>query len=111
MRFRTKLFLGAAGVAALSVAVSVLLVSWSLRWYLVADIERTLISEVKLAAELLSHRPAEADNAGSFDETADTLGGVIGLRVTLIAHDGTVLGDSAVDRAGLAALENHAGRP
>src|SRR6185295_2196852 len=32
-------------------------------------------------------------------------------RVTLIAADGTVLGDSSTDRAGLTRLENHLARP
>src|SRR5262245_30742231 len=110
MRFRSRLFVAAAGVAALSVAVSVLLVSWSLRRRMVADIERTLQSEVRLAAELLANHRGPAD-ARSLDETADRLGALTGLRVTLIAQDGTVLGDSAVDTSGLGAMDNHADRP
>ncbi|HEX2093392.1 MAG TPA: ATP-binding protein [Longimicrobiaceae bacterium] len=45
------------------------------------------------------------------DELADRLGALSGRRVTLIARDGTVLGDSERDGAALAAMENHSGRP
>ncbi len=45
------------------------------------------------------------------DSLADRLGAITGLRVTLISSDGTVLGDSEVDRDRLSAVENHADRP
>jgi two-component system phosphate regulon sensor histidine kinase PhoR len=42
---------------------------------------------------------------------AETLGDVLGVRVTLIDSSGVVRGDSEVPRARLASVENHAGRP
>lgn len=44
-------------------------------------------------------------------ETVNRIGRQLALRATLVATDGRVLGDSAVDPARLAALESHAGRP
>lgn len=45
------------------------------------------------------------------DSIADRMGEVSGVRVTLIARDGTVLGDSEVDASRLPSVENHADRP
>ncbi|MCU0626732.1 MAG: ATP-binding protein [Gemmatimonadaceae bacterium] len=45
------------------------------------------------------------------DSLADAAGRVTGHRVTLIAPDGRVIGDSHFDGAALARLENHAARP
>ncbi|HEY6866624.1 MAG TPA: HAMP domain-containing protein, partial [Candidatus Eisenbacteria bacterium] len=42
---------------------------------------------------------------------ADTLGALLGVRVTLIDRDGWVRGDSEVPRASLAGVENHGARP
>lgn len=42
---------------------------------------------------------------------AHAAGAALGHRVTLIARDGVVLGDSQFDSAGVAHLENHASRP
>jgi two-component system phosphate regulon sensor histidine kinase PhoR len=39
------------------------------------------------------------------------MGEVAGVRITLIGHDGRVLGDSEVDAARLPSVENHADRP
>ena len=45
------------------------------------------------------------------DSLADRLGQITDLRVTLISRDGTVIGDSEIDRARLPTVENHADRP
>src|SRR5439155_963176 len=45
------------------------------------------------------------------DEEADRLGQLIGARVTFIAPDGRVLGDSSETLGGVAAMENHGQRP
>lgn len=44
-------------------------------------------------------------------EAVDRLGRQLSLRATLVAPDGRVLADSAVEPTRLASLENHAGRP
>jgi two-component system phosphate regulon sensor histidine kinase PhoR len=60
-----------------------------------------------LAAELhATGGPSEA----AADDWADARGAMIASRVTLIARDGRVLGDSSLTRAEVAALENHAAR-
>ena len=106
MTFRTRTFLAAFAATSLALLVSTLLVEQSMRAFLRRDIEDTLTSEARLTAELLAHRGPLADA----DAEADALGRAIGARVTLIAADGTVLGDSEVAAADLPALENHATR-
>lgn len=65
---------------------------------------RQLARAGEVTDRVLAERPYD-------DALADSLGAAAGLRVTLIGPDGTVLGDSEVDRARIARIENHAGRP
>ena len=60
-------------------------------------IERALVAEARLAAETLSHRQAGA--RAELDAEADALGRLVDARVTFIAPDGTVIGDSSSPRA------------
>ncbi|MBI2835713.1 MAG: PAS domain-containing protein [Acidobacteria bacterium] len=108
--FRTKLFLGLAGVAAIALLVAAVLISIELRRRTYAAIEESLVVEVRLVAELLAGRIVAASDA-DLDEEADRLGRDLGLRITFIARDGRVVGDSGEDGAALAAMENHGRRP
>jgi two-component system phosphate regulon sensor histidine kinase PhoR len=106
LTIRTRTFLGVFLVTAIALAVSTILVERALRRYMDDDIEVGLLNQVRLAGELLSNQPVLADP----DTEADKIGRLIDERVTFIAADGTVVGDSAVDRENLATLENHLGR-
>ena len=109
MTFRTKLFLTALAAAAMAVLVATGLVSWSLRRNLEQRIERELRTEARLAAEMLSHRTAATE--AELDGEADTLAGIVGARVTFVASDGRVVGDSDLTPEALRSVENHADRP
>lgn len=97
-----------AGLVALAVVLPAsLLVLWA-----ETDYEAELIR--READELLArgHLLAELTRERSFtDALADRIGELSELRVTLIDGSGTVLGDSEVPAARLAAVENHSGRP
>lgn len=109
MTFRTRLFLTSLAAAFVTLLVATLLLTWSVRRTVGERIERALVSEARLAAETLSHRlPA---TRGDLDAEADALGRLGSARVTFIAGDGTVIGDSEVPSAALASVENHASRP
>jgi two-component system phosphate regulon sensor histidine kinase PhoR len=108
--YRTKIFLVTFGGAAAVLLLASTLISVSLRRQTYERIERGLVSEAKLAAELLSHHGA-ARSDEELQQEAHVLGRDIDARVTLIAADGRVVGDSSQDEAGLLRLENHAGRP
>jgi two-component system phosphate regulon sensor histidine kinase PhoR len=107
--FRRTLFLAAFAAAFATVGAATALVSWSVRRDLVARLERSLVAEAQLAAALLA-RPMAVDE-NTLDEEADEIGRRIASRVTLIAADGRVSGDSELDGAELAAMENHGTRP
>ncbi len=109
MRFRTKIFLTALAAAALAVLVATALVSWSVRRSLEERIERELGLEARMAAELLSHRSAATES--EIDAEADALGRIVGARVTFIAADGRVVGDSDLRSDQLRTVESHATRP
>ena len=105
MTFRTRTFLSVLIAASLAVGVSTLLVELSLKSYLRAEIERSLLSQTRLTSSLLMHR-----DLADPDAEADAIGKRIGARVTFIASNGVVLGDSEVDAASVPSLENHSGR-
>ena len=71
--------------------------------------------EERVTSELFHHArvAAEAVQAGDWplDALADRLGAAAGCRLSFIAADGRVLGDSEVDAADLPTLELHATRP
>lgn len=106
MTFRTRTFIGVFAASALALAVSTTLVERSLRTYFRQDIRDGLISEARLAGYLLAQQPTLRDP----DAEADALGHLLDKRVTLIAADGRVVGDSDVAAADLPSLENHATR-
>ena len=106
---RLKLFIGSMAVAVFAVMTMALLVPWQLRTQERTVIERRLTDESKLIADLLSSARdlTEAD----MDREADRLGTLVSGRVTLIAGDGRVVGDSEQTPAELLTLENHSTRP
>jgi two-component system phosphate regulon sensor histidine kinase PhoR len=109
MNFRTRLFFASLLASTVTLLVAAALVSWSVQRIVDDRIERSLIDEARLASETLSHR--QAATPAELDAEADALGRLIAARVTFVARDGTVVGDSEVSAVDLAALENHGTRP
>ena len=109
MTFRTRSFLTALVTAAVALGVALPLVSWNIRRGVIQRIERDLIHQTRLTAQALARLPAPGP--GGLDAEADTLGAMVSARVTLVARDGSVLGDSERSPEELAALENHRTRP
>jgi two-component system phosphate regulon sensor histidine kinase PhoR len=109
MTFRAKIFLTALASAAIAAIVATTLVSWSVRKGLERRIERELAAEARMAAETLSHRGAATPS--ELDAEADDLGRILQTRVTFIAADGHVVGDSELDADQIAHVENHGTRP
>jgi two-component system phosphate regulon sensor histidine kinase PhoR len=101
--FRTRTFVGMFAATSLALLVSTWLVERSLARTMREDIAKGLIDQARMAGELLSKQPSLVDP----DAEADALGRLIQARVTFIAADGHVLGDSDVDAASLSSLENH----
>jgi two-component system phosphate regulon sensor histidine kinase PhoR len=108
--FRLKIFLAAMATAALALGVAGVLFSRAMRRADEARIEQTLVGQARLTAELLSQAAAELDTS-ELDAAADRIGEIVGARVTLIAPDGRVVGDSAEPADALPTLESHATGP
>ncbi len=110
MTFQTKLFSAGTVAAAIGLAVAGLLFASTAARRTDAQIEQTLTAEARLAGELLA-RAAPASAVAELDAEADRIGGLVGARVTFIAADGRVVGDSSETLEGVARMENHASRP
>ena len=118
MTFQTKLFAAATVAATLALAVAGVLFATTTVSQTDQRIEQTLTAEARLAADLLSRGsllPPPGDTTlremvARFDPEADRLGQLLDARVTFIAPDGHVLGDSA-EAAAVATTENHATQP
>jgi two-component system, OmpR family, phosphate regulon sensor histidine kinase PhoR len=106
---RLKLFIGSMAAAGLAVLTMAALVPWQLRAQERDSIERRLADESKLIADLLG--TARGLGETDMDREADRLGELVSSRVTLIAADGRVVGDSTQTPAELTTLENHSTRP
>jgi two-component system, OmpR family, phosphate regulon sensor histidine kinase PhoR len=108
--FRGRIFLALFGVAAAALLLVATLVSLSLPGQTIGRIERNLVNEARLVAEALGEHGVLEDRP-SLEQEAQRLGRTLGARVTFIASDGTVVGDSNVSGPSLAGLDNHGGRP
>ena len=86
-------------MAAAALAIATVIIAWELRREERDVIERRLTDQALLIAELLSHDPAASPDA-ALDDEADRLAQFIDGRVTLIAADGRVVGDSDARRRG-----------
>jgi two-component system phosphate regulon sensor histidine kinase PhoR len=110
--YQTKFFLAALGAAVIALGVAGVLFATTMRRQIDARIEGTLVAEARLAAELLARAtPATMPTLPELDEEADRIAALVGARVTFIAADGRVLGDSSETLDAIAIMENHAQRP
>ena len=108
--FRAKIFLASLGVAAAALVFVTVIVAYERRQDERSTIEMRLITQAQVIAELLSQNPNIASSQ-DLDEEADRLAGLLQTRVTLIASDGRVVGDSDLEGQALADVENHLQRP
>ena len=106
---RGKLFLVSLGLLAISVATAEI--------YLLPTVERDLTERIRqdllVRLQMVAERASSAAAAGQtdWDALADRLGAIAQARVTFVAEDGRVLGDSEVRTSDLPMLENHRLRP
>ncbi len=108
--FRGKIAVAIFAVSAAALLLAATLLAFSLSDQTYRRIEQSLISEARLVADMMA--TDERDIAPEAIETeADRIGRTLPARVTFIAADGTVVGDSMVKPSDLTSLENHAARP
>jgi two-component system, OmpR family, phosphate regulon sensor histidine kinase PhoR len=107
--FRTKVFIALVVAAAVSLIALAAVLSWQVRGQQRSALDRQLADEARLIAELLSQ--ATAIDGPGLDAEADRLGQLVSSRITFVAEDGRVVGDSTQPADTLDLLENHAQRP
>jgi two-component system phosphate regulon sensor histidine kinase PhoR len=108
--FQAKFFVAALGAAVLALAVAGILFATATRRELNERIENTLVAEARLASNLVA-RSTSLSTVGELEVEANRVGQLLGTRVTFIAPDGRVMGDSSETLEGVAGMENHAMRP
>jgi two-component system phosphate regulon sensor histidine kinase PhoR len=111
MSFQIRLFLTAVAAAVIALVIAGAMFATSMRRQADARIEQTLVAEARMAAELLGSVGGALSNSSDIDAEADRVGALLGARVTFIAADGRVLGDSSESLDAVATMENHATRP
>ena len=106
LRIHHPLFAGFLGIIGLLALLTVLLVGSGLRRELRSTFEAELGRQIGLGESIMLSAGEAAP-----DSLARAMTYAIGYRVTIIATDGTVLGDSYVDPRRIGEVENHASRP
>jgi len=107
MGFRTKLVLSYIFLIALVTGSFYLYFDHTLQEGMIAESRANLASQTHLARLVVM----SDKQAASPQQLAERIGTVIKARVTLIAPNGTVVGDSDVGKTRLAQMENHLQRP
>jgi two-component system phosphate regulon sensor histidine kinase PhoR len=107
MGFRTKLVLSYIALIALISGSFYLYFNHTLQNVMIEESRANLESQVQLARLLVM----SATTIKQPQQLAESIGTVIKARVTLIAPDGRVVGDSDVGLSRLAQMENHLRRP
>lgn len=105
MRLTQRLLLGALLIVGFLAAMIIVVVDRQIGARLSDDARTFLSREARLVGDLWVREPADPD------ALANRTGEALDRRVTLVASDGTVVGDSEFDGDSLRALQNHRERP
>jgi two-component system phosphate regulon sensor histidine kinase PhoR len=82
-----------------------------LKSYVESNLENNIKHQLALGKDLLEIQLKDKTTPVDFQALALQMGNALGLRVTIIALDGKVLGDADLTREQLLTVENHANRP
>ena len=107
MKIRYKLLLILVGAA----VVTSLLIGVAASHLLRTAVRERSIHWLEAQTELLAEWVVHEVPPGRFQDFAKETGGHLGVRVTLIAPDGDVVGDSAKSAGELALMDDHRTRP
>jgi two-component system phosphate regulon sensor histidine kinase PhoR len=76
-----------------------------------ANLQNNLKRQLLLSKDFLESQLNISNHLANADSIADRIGDKLRLRATIIANDGTVIGDTDLNAAELKAVENHLNRP
>ena len=108
--FRTRLLLSFWGVLILALLLPSLYYRHTLSQDIVAETRLNAIRQLNSAHWLLGREQAFKD-AASLQKWCNRLGEQLGIRITYVAKNGTVIADSQVSFSRVPQMDNHANRP
>lgn len=111
LSFQSWVLAGCLAVVLCTLLFVGLLTESHLREEMLIQTSNSYRGEMSLIKRLATDRWPAAANLKNVDALADQLGEGLEARVTIIARDGRVLGDSQVPAERVARLDNHGGRP
>lgn len=98
-------------VVILAVSAGYFYLDSHLKAYVENNLESNVKHQLTLGRELLEIHLQDKTSAIDFQQLALSMGDALGLRATIVALDGKVLGDADLTREQLLTVENHANRP
>jgi two-component system phosphate regulon sensor histidine kinase PhoR len=98
-------------VVVLAISAGYFYLDAHLKSYVENNLKKNIKHQLTLGKDLLETKLADKIIPVDFQALALQMGNALGLRVTIIALDGKVLGDTDLTRKQLSSVENHASRP
>jgi two-component system phosphate regulon sensor histidine kinase PhoR len=111
LRLRGRIAITAIAASTAALLAVLLIVTPGLRTRTAALEQEVLLAETRLLARVVEEPLARGLGTDELDPLVDQIAPDIAARITVMAPDGRVLGDSAASGDALLALENHATRP
>jgi two-component system phosphate regulon sensor histidine kinase PhoR len=108
--YRGKLLLASVGVVVVALVLADVLLGRVLERDLLSRVETDLEVRLALVEARVAAAPPPTGDLPAWDAVADQAGKASGVRVTFVAPDGRVLGDSEVSLEALQQVDNHARR-
>jgi two-component system phosphate regulon sensor histidine kinase PhoR len=107
---RSRIFVVSVALILIVGTISAVYLESELKQWLESRVESDLLAHASTSMALLDLAPG-SKTIDDFDLLADKLGKHQGRRITLIAKDGTVLGDSMLPSTDVRDMQNHQNRP
>ena len=113
MRFslQTKILVGYVAFTLVVAGAVYIYLNTSLRGDVGGHTRQQLLNDARLIQSYLENTPLPSLSPGTVDPIADRLAEQCGARVTVVAEDGVVAGDSSIPLSAVPFMENHGDRP
>ena len=111
MTLRAKLVATYIGLAVVGAVLYSLFATWLIKNHLERRTEAGIRAQVQAIAAVVRGSGVHTDSLSPLEPTLQSIARALGLRLTMIARDGTVLFDSDIAGDSLARVENHLERP
>ena len=111
MKLRSRIAVTYISLTVAGVVLVSLVSSWQIRQFIATRSTRTLAAQAELLGRQMERGLLPCDGRPASDSILAMSATAIGVRMTVIEHDGRVVFDSVIPRDSLRSLENHAFRP